>query len=303
MQDEEIEISRNGGRRDGTFCPARREGRRKWAPTAALVFVSASAAAPLEHVEGVGSEMHSLRYESSGCGKSWRRNDLDKWLKTDFSWIPAKNEMPYSVDGSRNYLVTEREYAVEVAALKEEIGKNGVGHFSSFDLERRVRSDQMTWLDIDGDQLCDFIGWNFTYDGVGARGEQGGTKYYVFLRRGEGFKLVDYSDNSTSRWAGSQQPDAIIALWVHGDNRPFLVARSELSFISGENIGVIDKVDSDQVQYRSALRWDARQGSWEKFDSQRARDYGSAIARFMLESHPPGETRCISTPLRCELPR
>lgn len=254
----------------------------------------------------LGRDMNvtSIDYKSPGCSGAWPTEKLDKWLKEDEYWIPKRSEVPFSMDANRETWLSEKEYEeIEVESLKGEIGKRGALHFSSFNQDQLVRTNQIAWMDIDGDLQCDFIGWNFSYDGIGARGEQGGTKYYVFLQRESGFKLIDYSDNSSSRWAGSQQPNAILPVWAKGHSRPFLVARSNLSFISGVNIGVTEKLDHEEIEVRSLLRWDPKRGRWETFEDQEGRKLALVITEFIKQNRPPRSAGCVKTPLPCVLPR
>jgi hypothetical protein len=243
-------------------------------------------------------KMEDLTYENPGCKNAWQTDKLDRWLRRNTNWIPQKNEMPYSTKKRQPGWLSDKEYEeIEVAALKDEVGHRGVAVFSSTDIDQAVRENQITWLDIDGDGKCDFIGWSFSYTGMSARGEQGETVYYIFLQKDNGFKLVDYTNIGTSRWSGTQQPDAILPVWVKGETRPFLVARSRLDFVSGESIGIFDSG-------RTALRWDASRNVWEEIGVTENREVARAITDFIQWNPPKGPaTPCINTPIPCEAPR
>lgn len=246
-----------------------------------------------------------LTYENPGCANMWSNEKLDHWLKNNESWIPRKNEMPYLLEKRPPRWLTDEDYEqVEVKGLRDGIGKGGLGVFSSTNMDQVVRENQITWLDINDDGKCDFIGWDFSYTGISARGEQGHTVYYIFLQGEDGFKLVDYTEMGFDRWGNGQIPDAILPIWIKGEQRPFLVARSDLYFVSGASVVVSNKLDGSGIYYRSALRWNVAKKTWDRYGYKENPRIAYLITDF-IKNNPPKiyQKSCIETPVECAAPR
>jgi hypothetical protein len=271
---------------------------------AALFFMS-----PIVNAQGISDltpplKLDDLTYENPGCKNAWSYQNLDHYLKNDTRWIPTLAEPPYSLRPKVSKISREDYEKIERPSLLGGIGRGGVGVFSSTDLDKKVRDKQVMWLDIDGDGKCDFIGWDYAYTGISARGEQGHTVYYIFLQRGDGFKLIDYTEIGFERWGSGQIPDAILPVWIKGQQQPFLVGRSALYFISANSITVLIKRNSNEVDRRTSLRWNISKNAWEGYGRRDNMGAMHLITEF-IKKNPPKDlaTPCIETPVTCEAPR